>query len=388
MKKLLAVALILILGVSVAGWAASKVGIVLDVGGRGDLAFNDMGFKGTDQAAKDFGLQMTEVQSATGADYLPNIRNLARTGQYDLILCVGFLLGDALNQAAQEFPNQKFAIIDSVVSQPNVMSIVFRENEQSALIGALAAMSAAQHGYTAAGVVLGIEIPVLWHFEAGFRYGMYWGLQAYAAHTGTMPNVKLLYTYTGTFSDIALGKAASEAMLAQGAVGVYNVAGPLGVGDLEAVTEAHTAARTTSGAPYYYGVDADQDWMGMGLYSIASGMKRVDNACYMAVQSVVNGTFKAGTISLGLKEGGVALSNATALLDFIQFGIGAGQLTAAQAPQVIYNWEVERATVADWIWNAVDQLQAGILDGTIFVPTADTGDQIAAVRGTYTLGAP
>jgi len=377
------------LGVSVAGFAAGKVAVVLDVGGRGDLSFNEMGFKGTDEAAKDFGLEMVEVQNATGADYLPNLRNLARTGDYDLIICVGFLLGDALAAAATEFPNQKFAIIDvGYITGPNIMNFVFRENEASALIGALAAMSAAQHGYTAAGIVLGIEIPVLWHFEAGFRYGMNWGLQAYAAHEGAATNVNLLYTYTGTFSDIALGKAASEAMLAQGAVGIYNVAGPLGVGDLEAVTEVHSNAGTTSGPPYYYGVDANQDWMGMGMHGIASGMKRVDLACYMAVEAVVKGTFAPGVTSLGLAEGGGAISDSEALLDFIEFGIGAGQMAEADRPAVITNWTINRATVEGWIWDAVDQLEAGILDGTIVVPTADTGDQIAAVRAQYTLGAP
>jgi len=389
LKRLLVVALVLTLGLSVAGLAAGKVAVVLDVGGRGDLAFNDMGFKGTDQAAKDFGLSMVEVQCATGADYLPNLRNLSRTGEYDLIICVGFLLGDALAAAATEFPNQKFAIIDvGYITGPNIMNFVFRENEQSALIGALAAMSAAQHGYTAAGIVLGIEIPVLWHFEAGFRFGMDWGLKAYAAHEGTMPAVNLLYTYTGTFSDIALGKAASEAMLAQGAVGIYNVAGPLGVGDLEAVTEVHDNAGTTYGPPYYYGVDADQDWMGMGKHGIASGMKRVDSACYMAVEAVVNGTFKPGVTSLGLAQGGVAISKVRDMEEFIQYGIGAGQITAADAPAITYNWVQNRLTVEDWIWDAVSLLEEGILNSTIFVPTADTGAEIAAVRAQYTLGAP
>jgi len=389
LKRLLAVALVLVLGLSVAGLAAGKVAVVLDVGGRGDLAFNDMGFKGTDQAAKDFGLEMVEVQCATGADYLPNIRNLSRTGEYDLIICVGFLLGDALAAAATEFPNQKFAIIDvGYITGPNIMNFVFRENEMSALVGALAAMSAAQHGYTAAGIVLGIEIPVLWHFEAGFRFGMDWGLKAYAAHEGTMPAVNLLYTYTGTFSDIALGKAASEAMLAQGAVGIYNVAGPLGVGDLEAVTEVHDNAATKYGPPYYYGVDADQDWMGNGMHGIASGMKRVDTACYMAIEAVVNGTFTPGVTSLGLAEGGVGISNARNMLEFIDFGIGAGQITAADAPMILYNWQQNRLTVADWIWDAVALLEQGILNNSIFVPTAGTGAEIATVRTQYTLGAP
>ena len=82
-KKVLALLLVLVLGVSLAGLANGKVtngkvGIVLDVGGRGDLSFNDMGFKGTDQAAKDFGLQMDVAQSSTAADYLPNIRKIGR----------------------------------------------------------------------------------------------------------------------------------------------------------------------------------------------------------------------------------------------------------------------------------------------------------------------
>ena len=387
-KKVLALLLVVLLGVSIVGLAKGKVGIVLDVGGRGDLSFNDMGFKGTDQAAVDFGLEMDVAQSSTAADYLPNLRNMARTGNYDLILCVGFLLGDALKAAAEEFPNQKFAIIDSVVDAPNVMSIVFRENEQSALIGALAAMTAAEKGYKYAGIVLGIEIPVLYHFEAGFRFGMDWGLKKYAEVTGKTPDVGLLYTYTGTFSDIAQGKAATEAMLAQGAVGVYNVAGPLGVGDLEAVTEAHTNAGTTFGAPYYFGVDSDQDWMGNGYHALASGMKRVDNACYSAVKSIVDGTFTGGVVSLGLKEGGVAISGVSQLADFIDFGIAGGAVKADDFYNIIANWAQDRATVPAYIWNAVDELNAGILSGKIVVPTANTGDEMAAIRAQYTLGAP
>jgi basic membrane lipoprotein Med (substrate-binding protein (PBP1-ABC) superfamily) len=117
-------------------------------------------------------------------------------------------------------------------------------------------------------------------------------------------------------------------------------------------------------------------------------MKRVDFACYMAVEAVVNGTFTAGVTSLGLKEGGVAISDAESLLDFIDFGVGYGKMAEADRAAVIANWTINRATVEGWIWDAVDQLEAGILSGTIVVPTADTGDEIAAVRAQYTLGAP
>lgn len=382
MKRLLVLALALTMAVSVVGMA-QKVAVVLDVGGRGDLSFNDMGFKGTDQAAADFGYEMVEVQNASGADYLPNLRNLSRTGEYEIIICVGFLLGDALAAVAPEFPEQKYAIIDvDYITGPNIMNIVFRENEMSALVGALAAMAANEKGYSHAGVVLGIEIPVLYHFEAGFRFGMDWANQKMGS------DINLLYTYTGSFSDIALGKAATEAMLAQGAVGVYNVAGPLGVGDHEAIAEAHENAGTMYGAPYYFGVDANQDWIGNGYHGIASGMKRVDTAAYMAVEAVAEGTFTAGVTSLGLAEGGVAISKLSDLADFIQFGIDGGSVSPDDFYTIVANWASNRATLPASIWDAVDELEAGILDGSVVVPTANTGDEMAAVRADYELGAP
>lgn len=390
MRKWLGLALVVALVAAPAFAQAlkGKVAVVLDVGGRGDLSFNDMGFKGTDQAAKDFGLTMVEVQNATAADYLPNLRKLARENQYDLIICVGFLLTDALVQVAEEFPNQKFAIIDGFIpDKPNVMSILFRENEMSALVGALGGMLAAHFGYPYVGTVLGIEIPVLYHFEAGYRFGIDWGLEKYRvqAGLGAKPNVGLLYVYTGTFSDIAKGKTATEAQLAQGAVAVYNVAGPLGIGDLEAITEWHKARGTKQGPPYYFGVDANQDYLGKGLHGLASGMKRVDTGCYSAVEAVVKGTFKGGIVSLGLAEGGVGISKYEDLIEFIEFGIGAGALKPEERDETIANWSANRLALPAWIWAAVDELERGILAGTILVPTANTRDEMLAVRAKYPL---
>lgn len=392
MKRLLGVLVILVLGISLVGMiglAEGKVAVVLDVGGRGDLSFNDMGFKGTDQAAKDFGYEMVEIQCATAADYLPNLRNVARTGEFDLIICVGFLLGDALGTAAEEFPEQKFAIIDvGWITGPNIMNIVYRENEASALVGALGALAAAEYGYDYVGVVLGIEIPVLYHFEAGFRFGMDWGIKKYTEVKGTTPDVGLLYTYTGTFSDITLGKAASEAMLAQGAVAIYNVAGPLGIGDLEAVTEFHDNAGTTFGPPYFFGVDANQDYLGNGLHALASGMKRVDVGCYDAVKAVAEGTFQPGVTSLGIAEGGGSISKVGDLAEFIQFGIDGGAVQADDFYTIIANWAQNRMTIPAWIWDAVEELETGILAGLIIVPTADSGAEMSDVRELFTLGAP
>jgi basic membrane protein A len=388
LKRLLVLACVLVLGVSLIASAQGKIAIVLDVGGRGDLSFNDMGFAGADRAVQDFGLEMVEVQSATAADYLPNFRNLARTENFDVIIGIGFLLGDALGTVAAEFPDQKFGIIDvDWITGPNIMNVVFRENEMSALIGCLAGMVAADYGYAATGVVLGIPIPVLFHFEAGYRFGQAWGLDKYAELTGSEVNVAMLYNYTGTFSDIALGKAASEAMLAQGAVGIYNVAGPLGVGDHEAVVEAHDAAGTTYGPPYYFGVDANQDWLGSGMHALASGMKRVDVGVYSIIEAVVNDTFVGGVTSLGLAEGGVGISKKDDLIEFIEFGVNAGQIedTTEARNFVIANWTANRQTVAQWIWDAVDELEVGILDGSIIVPTANSEDEMNAIRAQYPL---
>lgn len=386
MKKIFALTLVLLVGISLLGLADGKIAMVLDVGGRGDLSFNDMGFAGADRAASEYGLEITEVQSASAADYLPNFRNLARTGDYDLILGVGFLLGDALGTVAAEYPEQKFAIIDvDWIVGPNIMNFVFRESEGAVLIGALAGMVAADTGFAATGIVLGIPIPVLYHFEAGYRFGQDWGLKRYAELTGNSVDVELLYTYTGTFDDIAQGKAASEAMLAQGAVGIFNVAGPLGTGDHEAVVEFHDNAGTVYGPPFYFGVDANQDWFGDGFHALASCMKRVDFAAYAAVEAVVNGTFKAGVTSFGLAEGGMGISNRELLIEFIEFGVEAGAVEDTQSARnyIIANWTANRATVPTWIWTALDELEAGILDGSIVVPTANNDEEIEAIRALY-----
>ena len=372
--------------VAVGGHAASTRDerIVVLLNGRGDLSFNDMAHKGVADAARDFGFQMEVVQNTTIADALPNLRNLARTGDYDLIISVGFLTADAMRLASEEFPEQRFAIVGGAVAdRDNVMALLFREHEMSALIGALAGLAAAHHGYDAAGIVLGVEIPTLYHFEAGFRFGVAWAAETYQQTTGRQAKIELLYTYTGTFSDLAIGKAATEAMLAQGAVGVYNVAGAVGLGDLEAIHEAHQFAGTRVGPPYYFGVDANQDYLGGGCHGLASGMKRVDRAVYNAIVSVLDGTFTGGITSFGLAEGGVGISKLQDLVDFIGFGVESGEIDAEDLYPIVNCWAQNRSTLPAWIWTSVEALEVAILDGSVVVPTANSAEEIAAIRAVY-----
>ncbi len=364
--------------------AGAKIALVLDVGGRGDLSFNDMGFKGTDEAQANLGVEVVEIQSNSAADYLPNMQNAARSGKFDLIVAVGFLLADAMAEVADQFPDQKFAIIDVTwLGKPNLMEIGYEENKGSAIVGALSSMVAAHYGYDKIGVVLGIEIPVLYKFEAGYRYGMHWGNAKYAEKTGKQANVGLLWTYTGTFSDIAKGKAATEAMLAQGAGIIYNVAGPLGIGDLEAITEHLEAKGKSAGPPFMIGVDANQDYLGDGHRVLASMMKRVDFGVYSAIESVVNGTFKGGVQILGPHNGGIAMSGKQDLADFIKFGVKGGAISASDSEQISSNWIAMRDEIPSWIWEAVAELQGQISDGSAEVPCGWCPDTIGEIRAKY-----
>ena len=364
--------------------AGAKVALVLDVGGRGDLSFNDMGFKGSDEAQANLGVEVVEIQSNSAADYLPNMQNAARSGKFDLIVAVGFLLADAMAEVADQFPDQKFAIIDVTwLGKPNLMEIGYEENKGSAMVGALSSMVAAHYGYDKIGVVLGIEIPVLYKFEAGYRYGMHWGNAKYAEKTGKQANVGLLWTYTGTFSDIAKGKAATEAMLAQGAGIIYNVAGPLGIGDLEAITGHLEAKGKSAGPPFMIGVDANQDYLGDGHRVLASMMKRVDFGVYSAIESVVNGTFKGGVQILGPHNGGIAMSGKQDLADFIQFGVNGGAISASDSDSITSNWVGMRDEIPGWIWDAVAELQGQISDGSAEVPCGWCPDTIGDIRAKY-----
>ena len=364
--------------------ASGKIALVTDVGGRGDLSFNDMGFKGADEAAAEFEMELVSIQSGSATDYLPNLQNAARSGDFEIIIGVGFLLADAMAEVAAHFPDQNFAIIDVTwLDHPNLMQVGYEENKGSALVGALGAMVAAHYGYEKIGAVLGSEIPVLYKFEAGYRYGMHWGNAKYFEKTGTKSDVGLLWTYTGTFDDIAKGKAATEAMLAQGAGLIYNVAGPLGIGDLEAITEHLEAKGKTAGPPFMIGVDANQDWMGDGHRVIASMMKRVDYGVYQAINSVVNGNFEGGVRVLGPNNGGIAMSGEQDLADFIDFGIGGGAISEDDRASITENWLAMRSEIPSWIWDAVDELRSKIGSGEVVVPCGWCADTIKEILSDY-----
>jgi len=365
---LVGVLIVALLAMSVSA-AAQSAAIVFDVGGRGDLSFNDMGALGGERAARELGVRIREVESTTTADFLPNLRALARTRSYDVIIGIGFLLQDAIQQVAQEFPNQKFALMDGLADAPNVLSINFADHEGSALMGVLAAITALEYGYDTVGIVLGIEIPILLRFEIGYRAGIKWAVDRYNEIHGTNKSLRVLHVYTGAFDDPARGKTAAEAMLAQGAGVIYQVAGATGLGVFEAVEQYARARGLEVGPPFAIGVDSAQDYIAPGFIPV-SMMKRVDNGVYTAIKRAVEGTFEGGVLEMTLAMGGVSASTLEDNLAMFEEAIAAGKKTPAERDAAIAGIQRARAAVPQLAWDLMAELEQLIKSGEFVVPVA------------------
>lgn len=394
-----------------------KIAVVSDVGGRGDLSFNDMAFKGGEDAMEEFNVNMSEIISSVEADYVPNLELGAKDPDVQLVVGVGYLLSDALADVARRYPDKNFAGIDTyaqfVVLEdhpdeyplPNLMDISYEEHKGSALVGALGALLAAYYNKTCIGMVLGMEIAVLWKFEIGYKWGCDWAInwtetnhpELETGIVATPRKERVLWTYTGTFSDITKGYQAAVPMYEQDAVAVYNVAGPLGIGINQAVEGIADEEDLTSGPPFWIGVDANQDWLNPG-FVIASMMKRVDWGVYYATELVHDGTFRDvvadtnGAITLGigtevagvLREG-ISVSTLDDLDEFIAMGERAEELTGTdvlpmEPEQIRTKVEDMRDAQPSWIWDAVAELQEAIRTGAVEVPLAMTQDAVDSWR--------
>ena len=367
------------------------IAIVYDVGGRGDLSFNDMAYLGASKAAEEFNLELVEVQSNSEDDYVQNLRTLAAEKKYLVIVAVGFMMTDAVKQVAGEYPDQKFAIIDGFDPEmpDNVMMILFKENEGSALAGALAGLIAANDGKDKVGIVLGMEIPPLYKFEAGYRFGVKWAEDYYKQKEGKDVNIDVLYQYTGSFNDAAKGKAAAQAQLQQGAWIIYQVAGGTGLGVFDAVKDVLDSQGKTMGPPFAIGVDSPQDWIKPGVI-IASMTKRVDVGVYTAVKDAVEGTFKGGVVELGLKEDGVGIStvdDVMTMFDSLPENTQQQKLEdlgLSSRDELRQYLENTRKQIPDWVWGALDELKAQIESGNIKVPAPMDKESMEEVRAAQT----
>ncbi|HEY5661915.1 MAG TPA: BMP family ABC transporter substrate-binding protein [Gaiellaceae bacterium] len=271
--------------------SSKKIGLVTDIGGLNDRGFNHLSYVGLQRAGRELGVHTQVFQAKSPQDYVPNLSTFARQG-YDLTIGVGFTEADAIATAAKSFPNSNFAIVDVDQStEPgkpkNLLGLLFKEQETGYLVGYLAALEEKRRpGPDVIGSVGGQKQPPVDRFIAGYQAG------AKAAD----PGIKTLNGYSQDFSDQAKCKQIALNQIEQGAGVIFQVAGGCGLGALDAAKEKHV---------WGIGVDSDQSFLGPHI--LTSAVKRVDTAVYDAIKLVVDGKFKGGNITFGLKDNGVGI---------------------------------------------------------------------------------
>ncbi|MEW6724185.1 MAG: BMP family ABC transporter substrate-binding protein [Bacillota bacterium] len=306
-KKVFALMLVVVLVLSVALVGCGKkepapapkmkVGIVYDVGGRGDKSFNDTAYAGLERAGTDFAdkIEIKDLEPAKdGSNREDLLRSLGQQG-YDLIFGVGFLFADAMEKVAKEFPNTKFGIIDGYIAnltpESNVVCLGFAEHEGSFLVGAAAALATTKNHV---GFVGGMEIDLIKKFEAGFKAGALY----------INPNIKISSQYIGTdgsaFANPERGKEIALSFIEKGADVIYHASGASGAGVIAAAAEKGVLA---------IGVDADQsltvDDDAQRARILTSMLKKVDVAVYDTIKALIEGNFQGGYQSFDLKANGV-----------------------------------------------------------------------------------
>jgi basic membrane protein A len=300
--------------------APLKAGLVSDVGKFNDRSFNQSALEGLNRAESELGVQGRPIESRAASDYIPNLSTLARQ-KYGVTIGVGFLMADAMDTVAREFPNQKFAIVDFSQAAlknkpPNVRGLVFSTNENSYLVGYLSAlMVKKQGGKQVISAVGGIKLPTVDIFIAGYRAG------AKAAN----PDIKVLIDYSQDFVAQDKCKELALKQIQGGSQVVFQVAGGCGLGALDAAKERKV-----------WGIGVDRDQAFLGDHILTSAVKRVDVSVFDTIKDAKEGTFSGGDKSFTLANGGVALGKVSSkvpqeFLDQIEdlkAKIIAGEITA------------------------------------------------------------
>ena len=306
-----------------------RVGLVFDIGGRGDKSFNDAAYIGVQRAERELGVAVELVEPGGPEDREAALRLFAaRT--LDLVIGVGFIFSRDVDTVANDYSTVRFACVDYAPAfgpngplpmPPNVTGLAFRENEGSFLVGAAAGLlTHTKH----VGFVGGMDIPLIHKFDAGYRAGVAAvcpDCEVHGAYAGSTPDA---------FRDPAKGKSIALAQIGLGADVLFHAAGSTGHGVFEAAKDASVLA---------IGVDADQADEAPGTV-VTSMIKRGDVAVYDAIQAAKEGRLQRGMLVLGLADGG---------LDWVHEGPHA-------------------RGISDDIRSRVELLRAKVVKGEIVVP--------------------
>ena len=302
-----------------------KIGLITDVGGVNDGSFNQSAWEGLEKAGEELGVEVNYLESATDADYQPNMETFVDE-DYDLIISVGYMLADATREAAEANPDTKFAIIDdSSIDLPNVTSLMFKAEQASYLVGYVAGLTTKTNNI---GFVVGMTNETMNQFGYGYCAGA----------IDANPDITVQQFNANSCADSATGKTMANTAITNGADIVFQAAGATGLGVIEACQEAGV---------YAIGVDSDQSSIAPKTV-LTSAMKRVDNAVYDAVQELIDDKLEGGVQTFDLAAGGVDIAPSQDL-------------------------------ISDDVIKAVDEVKEKIISGDVVIP--DNKDDFEAKYG-------
>ncbi len=335
MKKILFILLAFILFVSCGKKDSSentsgklKVGLVFDVGGRGDKSFNDAAYRGLEKAKQELGIEFEYIEPGPGADREAALRQFSSRSDISIIFGIGFIFTDEITKIAREFPDKKYACVDYTVDPnktipPNLVALEFREEEGSFLVGAIAGLMTKSNKV---GFVGGMESPLIKKFQVSYEAGV----------KQVNPGCRVLIGYAGVtgdaFKNPGKGKELALGQYNDGVDIIYHASGVTGLGVFEAAREMKKFA---------IGVDSDQNDEAPG-YIITSMVKVVDVSVYEVIKEVKDGTFKGGRVeTFGLKTKGVDYAYT----------------------------DKNKHMIPDEVRKKVEALRQDIIDGKITIPT-------------------
>ena len=309
-----------------------SIGVVTDTGGVDDRSFNQGTWEGSKKYADEIGGDAKYLQSTADADYVPNLSTFADEGK-SLITAPGFLFDKAIEKVAGYYPDQKFLILDTVVSgYDNVASATFAANEGGYLAGIAAAMQSKKEGSDKVGLILGMDFPTMQLFEAGYEAGIH----------AIDPSLQLLLEIPNSFMDTQKGQTLASKLYDEGVKVIFSVAGSTGNGCIKEAKDR----RTNGEDVWIIGVDRDQYSEGIydGTHSciLTSDLKKVNEAAYNVAKMVNEGNFPGGQeLIFDLAKGGVGFPK-------------------------------DNPNLSTDILDTVAKYTKEIIDGTIVVPTTPT----------------
>tara|TARA_B110000208_G_scaffold45447_1_gene60215 strand:+ start:4086 stop:5072 length:987 start_codon:yes stop_codon:yes gene_type:complete len=303
-----------------AGAALADPALIFDLGGKFDKSFNESAFTGAQRWADETGGSFDEVELQSDAQREQALRRFAENGNNPIVMA-GFAFATALEEVAADYPDTKFQIIDMVVGQPNVRSIVFSEEQGSYLVGMLAAMASETN---TVGFIGGMDIPLIRNFACGYAQGV----------LSVNADATVITNMTGTtpaaWNDPVKGSELTLAQKSQGADVVYAAAGGTGVGVLQTAADNDMLS---------IGVDSNQNYLHSGKV-LTSMLKRVDNAVYDAFAAGAD--LEAGFIVMGLANGGVGYAvdehNEALITDEMSAAVEAAKASIIAGDIMVHNY--------------------------------------------------